>query len=206
MAQSLKPEIKEKIIAAARQALLDGDFLSMSTRQIAKESGVSLSNIYNYFESKDALLAGVVAETIAEFEEAAQKIEKTLQNKNELLYLNFDKSKSYARVIMEFILKHKINLYILSHKAKGSKLDTYIDTWAQNYARLEYESLKLKTKGHKDLIKHLPSEFFVTNLCSFFFSSAQKLVAQDLDEKSLKKYLEEIFAFIYQGWDYYAEF
>jgi len=206
MAQSLKPEIKEKILATTRQALVDKDFLSISTREIAKDSGVSLSNIYNYFPSKDALLEGVLDETLQEFETAKQKIEKTLQNEKKLLYLNFDKSRTYAQVIMEFILKHKTNLNILSHKAKGSKLDGYIDTWATNYARLEYTSLKLKAKGHKDLIKHLPSEFFIENLCGFFFASVQKLVEKELDEKSLKKYLEEIFAFIYQGWDYYTEF
>lgn len=205
MAQSLKPEIREKIIETSKEILLEKDFLTLSLREIAKNSGVSLSNIYNYYENKDALIEGIVADTLEEFEAAKLKTKQTLKDKKKLLYLNFDKSKTYAKVIVEFILKHKTNLYILSHKAKGSKLDGYIDNWANDYAQLEYESLRLKTKDHKDLLKHLPSEFFIQNLCSFFFTSVKKLVSQDLDEKSLKKYLEEIFAFIYQGWDYYSE-
>ncbi|MDD3419227.1 MAG: TetR/AcrR family transcriptional regulator [Candidatus Gastranaerophilales bacterium] len=206
MAQILKENIKEKIIENTRQALLDGDYLSFNLRDIAKSTDISLSNIYNYFPSKEALLEGVLEDLLADFDKASTKIQKTLKNKKKLLYLNFDKSRTHARTIMSFILKHKTALYILGHKVKGSKLDTFLDEWAQNYAKLEYQSLKLKAKEHKDLMKNLPSEFFVENLCGFFFTSVKKLVAQDLDEKSLKKYLEEIFAFIYQGWDYYAEF
>jgi TetR/AcrR family transcriptional regulator, cholesterol catabolism regulator len=206
MAQILKQEVRDKILATTRQILTEKDFLSINLREIAKESNVSLSNIYNYFPSKDALLEGVVEDTLIEFDKASQEIEKTLLSKKKLLYLNFDKSQTYAKTIMDFILKHKTNLNILAHKSKGSKLDEYINSWSKNYAKLEYTSLKLKAKGHKDILKHLPSEFFMENLCDFFFSSTKKLVKKDLDEKELKKYLEEIFAFIYQGWDYYAEF
>jgi AcrR family transcriptional regulator len=206
MAQVLKENIREKIIENTRQALLEGDFLSFNLRDIAKKTEISLSNIYNYFPSKESLLEGVVEDLLSDFDKASTKIEKTLKNKKKLLYLNFDKSRTHAKTIMGFILKHRISLYILSHKAKGSKLDDYLDTWAKDYAKMEYESLKLKAKEHKDILKHLPSEFFIENLCGFFFTSVKKLVEKDLDEKSLKKYLEEIFAFIYQGWDYYAEF
>jgi len=206
MAQILKKEIREKILTTTRQALLEKDFSSINLREIAKESGVSLSNIYNYFPSKDALLEGVLEDTLREFDQASQEIERTLLSKKKLLYLNFDKSQTYAKTIMGFILKHRENLNILAHKSKGSKLDEYINNWAKNYARLEYTSLKLKAKGHKDILKNLPSEFFMENICGFFFSSAKKLVKKDLNEKELKKYLEEIFAFIYQGWEYYTEF
>lgn len=206
MAQTLKQDIRKKILTTTRQALMDRDFLSINLREIAKIAEVSLSNIYNYFPSKDALLEGVLEDTLLEFDKASEEIEKTLLSKKKLLYLNFDKSQTYAKTIMDFILKHKENLNILAHKSKGSKLDEYINNWAKNYARLEYASLKLKAKGHKDILKHLPSEFFMENLCDFFFSSAKKLVKKELDEKELKKYLEEIFAFIYQGWEYYAEF
>lgn len=206
MAQILKKDIREKILTKTRQALLEKDFSSINLREIAKNTNVSLSNIYNYFPSKDSLLEGVLEDTLKEFNKVLEQIEKTTQNKKKLLYLNFDKSQTYAKVIMEFILQHRENLNILAHKSKGSKLDDYIDNWAIKYSKIEYQSLKLKAKGSKDVLKHLPSEFFMENLCGFFFSSAKKLVKKDLDEKELKKYLEEIFAFIYQGWEYYTEF
>lgn len=206
MVQTLKKEIKDKILAQTKLALLKKDFLSINLREIAKDTNVSLSNIYNYFSSKEALLEGVLENTLAEFDNASEEIEKTLLSKKKLLYLNFDKSQTHAKIIMDFILKHRENLNILANKSKGSKLDEYINNWAKNYARLEYSSLKIKAKGHKDILKHLPSAFFIENLCDFFFSSVKKIVKEDLDEKELKKYLEEIFAFIYQGWEYYAEF
>ena len=56
------------------------------------------------------------------------------------------------------------------------------------------------------MFKHLPSQFFIENLCLFFFDCAKSLVEKDLDEKQLVKYLGEIFSFIYQGWEYYIDF
>lgn len=206
MAQVLKQEIKQKIIATAKKSLIEKGFLSMSMRDISKNSQTSLSNIYNYFPSKDALLEGVLEDTLNEFSKANKKIENTLKNKKQLLYLNFDKSQKYAGSIIDFILKHQENLYILSFKSSGSKLENFIDDWSKEYAKMEYQSLKLKAKGHKDILKQLPSEFFIQSLCGFFFKSTKDLVKQDFTQKELKKYLEEIFSFIYQGWEYYIEF
>lgn len=206
MPQVLKEEIRNKIIKTAKEAFLEKDFLSVSMREIAKRSGVSLSNIYNYFPSKDSLLEGVLEETLEEFKKAEKKIETTLKNKKKLLYLDFEKSHKYTNKIIDFILKHKQNLKILAFKSNTSKLEKFVENWAKKYAKMEYESLKLKAKGHKDILKNLPSEFFMHSLCGFFFESAKKLVSEDFSEVELKQYLEEIFSFIYQGWEYYIEF
>lgn len=206
MPQVLKKEIRQKIITAAKEALLEKGFLKVSMREISGKSEVSLSNIYNYYPSKDSMLEGVLEDTIIEFKKAEKKIEKTLKNKQKLLYLNFDKSQKYAVKIIDFVLQHKENLKILAFKSNGSKLETFVEEWAKNYAKMEYQSLKLKAKGHKDILKQLPSEFFIHNLCGFFFEAAKKLVKEDHSEEELKEYLEEIFAFIYQGWEYYIEF
>ena len=206
MPQILKEELKEQILTAAKKEFLTKDFQNASIRNIAKSLSCSAGNIYNYFENKDALFFATVQETISEFEEARKYIETTLKDKKTLIYLNFDKSKAYANLIVNFILKHRENLYLLSCKSRGSQLENFLDNWAKEYAKLEYKSITLKAKGHKELFKHLPSQFFIENLCLFFFDCAKSLVEKDLDEKQLVKYLGEIFSFIYQGWEYYIDF
>lgn len=206
MPQILKEELKEQILTAAKKEFLTKDFQNASIRNIAKSLSCSAGNIYNYFENKDALFLATVQDTVSEFEEARSYIEKTLKDKKTLIYLNFDKSKAYANLIVNFLLKHRENLYLLSCKSRGSKLENFLDNWAKEYAKLEYKSITLKAKGHKELFKHLPSQFFIENLCLFFFDCAKSLVEKDLDEKQLVKYLGEIFSFIYQGWEYYIDF
>ena len=205
MVQVLKKDIKEKILIMAKQELLRSDFCTLNLRELSRKSDVSLSNIYNYFDNKNAILIAVLENLLQKFKEIDKKIEKTLNTEKKLLYINFDKSKTYATKVIDFIIDNKEDLDILCNKTKGSSLENFIDNWAKNYAQMEYKSLKLKAKHNKDLLKYLPSEFFITNLCVFFFGCCKNLVAENLEIKELKNRLEEIFAFIYQGWDYYTE-
>ena len=55
--QIKKEEIENAIIAAAKAEFMDKGYKDASLRSIAKKSGVSLSNIYNYFKSKDMLFS-----------------------------------------------------------------------------------------------------------------------------------------------------
>lgn len=206
MAQVLKKELKNQIIKAAKTEFLNEGFQKASIRNIAKNLSCSPANIYNYFENKDALLKAAVQDTLDEFENARTYIEKSIKDKKALIYLNFDKSKAYANLIVEFILKHRENLFILSSKSQGSNLEFFLDNWAKEYAKFEYKSITLKAKGHKELFKHLPSQFFIENLCLFFFNCSKSLVSDNLEEKQLVKHLGEIFSFIYQGWEYYIDF
>lgn len=206
MPQVLKQELKQQILDAAKKDFLLNGFQNASIRNIAKEISCSPANIYNYFENKDALFEAVVIDTTKEFNQAKTLIDKTIKDKKALVYLNFDKSKVYADLIVNFILKHRENLFLLSSKSQGSKLENFLSDWAREYAKMEYKSITLKAKGHKEIFKHLPSQFFIENLCLFFFNCATSLVEQNQDEKQLVKHLGEIFSFIYQGWEYYIDF
>ncbi|MFF0224169.1 TetR/AcrR family transcriptional regulator [Streptomyces sp. NPDC004629] len=50
----------EPIMSAAEQAFAEQGFYGASMRTIARTAGTSLSNLYNYFPSKDDLLLGVL--------------------------------------------------------------------------------------------------------------------------------------------------
>lgn len=53
---------REKIIQVARQRLFKNGYLHMSLREVAKESGIATGTIYNYFPSKEALVACLMME------------------------------------------------------------------------------------------------------------------------------------------------
>jgi len=53
--QMLKDEIRDQILAVAREEFYQKGFQNASMRGIADKAGVSVSNIYNYFTSKEEI-------------------------------------------------------------------------------------------------------------------------------------------------------
>lgn len=53
--QTLKDQIHEKILQAAKEEFLANGFDAASMREIARGAGVSTSNVYNYFSGKEEL-------------------------------------------------------------------------------------------------------------------------------------------------------
>lgn len=58
--QVLKPEIREKILAAAEELFYETDYAGTSMRKIAENVGISFSNLYKYFDDKQALFAAII--------------------------------------------------------------------------------------------------------------------------------------------------
>lgn len=57
--QVLKPEIKEKILTVVEGFFFENGFTKTSTRSIAKEVGISVSNLYKYFDNKQAIFSSI---------------------------------------------------------------------------------------------------------------------------------------------------
>lgn len=56
------PELRDRFIAAAKKRLLEDEGHDVSIRQIARDCGTAVGTVYNYFSSKEALLAAVMME------------------------------------------------------------------------------------------------------------------------------------------------
>ena len=57
-----EPQTRSTILSAAKQALLDSGYASLSTRRIAETAGVPLSQIHYHFGSKQKLVLEVLEE------------------------------------------------------------------------------------------------------------------------------------------------
>lgn len=53
--QTLKPDTRKRILKVAKKLFLDKGYRDATTRDIARMSGVGLSNLYHYYASKDEL-------------------------------------------------------------------------------------------------------------------------------------------------------
>ena len=66
--QYSKDDIQKEFLKAAENVFLEIGFPKASMREIAQEAQVGLSNIYNYFKSKDDIFCTVVRPVISAFE------------------------------------------------------------------------------------------------------------------------------------------
>ncbi len=57
MPQKLKEEVKDRIINAALDLILESGFVNADMRSIAKKAGITHGNLYRYFKSKDDLMS-----------------------------------------------------------------------------------------------------------------------------------------------------
>src|SRR5215210_1575315 len=66
---------REQILEAATRVFAEKGFRRATTREVAREAGVSEGTIYNYFEDKDALLMAIL-DGLNETERRAQDFEE----------------------------------------------------------------------------------------------------------------------------------
>src|SRR5262249_4766138 len=69
-----KAATRQRILEAARELFFASGFEAATTRDIADAAGIASGTLFNYFTTKDAILASLVAEaavgTYSEFEES----------------------------------------------------------------------------------------------------------------------------------------
>ncbi len=122
MPQVLKDEVEARIRAAALAVFARKGFGAAGMAEIAVAAGISTGNIYRYFESKEALFAAVLPESV-------------VRRFRSLLLARLEASRAvpdpaapapnaaYARVAretVEFALAHRLELVILLGRADGS--------------------------------------------------------------------------------------
>ena len=119
--QISKNHIKRNITNAALKLFKAKDYSSVSMREIASEAQVGLSNIYNYFRSKDELFCHIVQPAVSSFERMLEehhgyegKDIMEMQSEKYLLYT--------VSEYLKIINKHGEEISILFFKANGSSL------------------------------------------------------------------------------------
>lgn len=58
--QTLKSDIRSRILSAAKEQFMQRGYLKTSMREIADAVDVGVGNLYNYFENKDELFCVIL--------------------------------------------------------------------------------------------------------------------------------------------------
>ena len=121
MAQTLKPEVRERLLAAAAATFARAGYEGARLADIAAEAGVSTGNVYRYFHDKDALFAEVVPRaTVARLLLLRSRI-RELRGRSDWGTATVGGS-DRADALLEFWIEHRLAIVIALGHAQGSPL------------------------------------------------------------------------------------
>ncbi|MGE6781783.1 helix-turn-helix domain-containing protein [Ensifer adhaerens] len=121
MPQRLKPEMRERLLAAAAEVFAEQGFERARLADVAKRAGTSSSNIYKYFVDKEALFDEIVTPTLAgrllRLLRARVRELRAIGN-----WLQADASGSErARALLSFWIEQRLVVLILLRGADGTR-------------------------------------------------------------------------------------
>lgn len=196
--QTLKDQTKEKILIGARDEFVAKGFSKSSMRAIAQKAGISVGNIYKYFESKDALFRAMLYLAIREIEELIQ----SHNNENNLTLSVFTSEEStiYMQNMLSIVRRKRPELRLLLFGAEGTSLANYRDSIVESQVSVGKEYIRLMKEKYPHLDDNISPFFLRLNSltwCSIFF----ELVKHDnYTEEEIRKTIEQYVHFSTAGW------
>jgi len=154
--QILKPEIKDRILNESLDLFYDKGFEKTSTRDIAKKVRISVSNLYKYFENKEAIFDEIVR---AYYFNYKNQLNKFLSHEQEVSEENNGISMLANAIFGSIKDEHKI-FVVLMNKSNETK-----------YSEFKHEVISLLENHIKEGVnKHNEDEFLI-KICArnFFF-------------------------------------
>jgi hypothetical protein len=195
--QIQKKDIRKVILEISRKEFLEHGFKDASMRTIAKKSGVSLGNIYNYFKNKDEIFTQILSIPVSLLNKVNNLFDdeyffdiENIRN-GKIKQLRFTYS-------IKFICNYRDELKLLLFRAHGSSLQDFKDNWIDENTAASIKWLKKYNNIHSK--KAQASEFLIHNLNSSYVNFIAEILMHDIHKNKMTEYLKEYYEFFYNGW------
>ncbi len=125
----LKEEVKEKILASAIIKFKEQGYTGASMRLIAKGAGVSLGNVYRYFENKDALFNAIIEPVYKSYVSFINDIDSLVKDEGTVRKEELNNSSNITEIneikdkLLEICEEHYVELLIIMDKSNGTKYE-----------------------------------------------------------------------------------
>lgn len=193
-----KDDIQKDILKAAAKVFLAKGFPKTSMREIAEEAQVGLSNIYNYFKSKDEIFRKVVHPVISAFDRMLH--EHHGPQGADILEMY---SPQYLRRVIEeyltLIRVHRPLLVLLLFQAQGSGLERFREEFTERSTVLVKEYFRQMKEKHPQMNVNV-TDFSIHLHTAWMFTMFEELLMHRVDEEDLEKIVTEYITFEVTGW------
>lgn len=135
--QTLKDDIRQRIIATARAEFIAHGVRCTSIRTVARKSGVAVGNLYNYFSSKDELFCEVLRPL-------TKALNKHILSHNDEKFLSIDVFNmrqhqiDYIFAMLAIIKDFRPELRLLLFNSEGTSLQGYKDKMVDRQMKRGY--------------------------------------------------------------------
>ena len=119
--QTLKSDIRNRILSAAKEQFVQRGYLKTSMREIADAVDVGVGNLYNYFENKDELFC-VILRPVSDALERMLQEHHGAKGADIMLICSEEYLKSAVDEYISLINKHGELMKILLFHSQGSSL------------------------------------------------------------------------------------
>jgi len=154
--QILKDEIRNKILFVAEDIFYLKGFRETTTRSIANEVGISVSNLYLYYENKEAVFEGVIEGFYNYFINGVKTFLEQHDDKNSI-------DIEIGHLIQEIIIVDQRKFIIIADKSQGTKYEGF----KQQIINVLYDHMKEqvdKALVQDDLIIYILAKNFIDGI------------------------------------------
>lgn len=199
--QTQKDEIKERIIAVARQEFIANGVKNTSMQRIASLSGIAVGNIYHYFKSKDHLFRCVIHPLLKAFE-----VYRKNANQSSYATLDIFRYDSYLEgmkeLVTSLVVSYRNELKLLLNEAANTSLHHAIDKMIERQSIDGMNYIK-RMKQRYPCINDQISPHFLRVLCNLWKEVIKEIVMHDnLTPKEQENLILDYVKFDVGGWKY----
>jgi len=196
--QTLKTDIRRRILSVSGKLFMEKGFRGTTTREIAREAGINLSNLYHYYESKDELFRQLL-------KPATDAMEALLSERHGIdgYSISVMQQAGYAedslQEYIETVRIHRDSLKLLLFKSQGSSLEGFKEYYVDKATRQVLEWFKTVKVSHPQINTDV-SDFFIHLNNVWIFTLLEEILMHDLTEEQTRAVLSEYVRFEVTGW------
>lgn len=197
--QTTKEYISKQLQETACDAFLRKGFKAVSMREISSLSGIGLSNIYNYYPSKNDLLAVVLSPLLKKMNSLLDN-----HNRNENLSLEVFVSEEYHRKyvleVMDIITCYRKELKLLFLNTQGSRFEDYSERWIDKSTAIGEKYMERMKILYPDLHTNI-SLFFIHFTSSWWINMMREVALhEELSHEEIERFIREFVHYSTGGW------
>ena len=196
--QTLKTDTRKRILDVSKRLFQKKGFRETTTRDIAREAGINLSNLYHYFVSKDELFR-VLLKPATDTLEALLNEHHGIKGVDILCMQEEGYVEATLEEYMDAIRKYRNLLKLLHFKSQGSSLEGYKEYYVEKATRLVLDWLKAMKTKHPEINTDV-SDFFVHLNNVWMFTLLEEILMHDLTEEEVRSLLADYVRFEVLGW------
>ncbi len=200
--QIKKDYIRDQIAESAKVVFLEKGFVKTSMRDIARGAGVSVSNLYNYFDNKNELFRYIVTPLIMELNRMVREHHNIQYHAQFLQFAcgeSDDMIPEQMHTYLVLLNNHRDELRLLLFKAQGSSLENFIDEYTDDCTRQVVRFMDDFQRRYPQF-SSVGTPFTYHIHMVWMFSFISEVMKHNLSPKEIEEAITDYMHFEYTGW------